>query len=201
MKIVIKNSNNNILLKKRKKKISRLSQTHCSRLGLNLWPSSFLPTYLEQRTRLGFFGHKSGRSWNTKLLKITVIKTISLPNCSTIKCMSSHKYYVSCNCVLIDGWYAEKRSPKNGPLEKKSPEKWFPEKTIPWKMVPGKMSSNLFFVKRLLGNLNDFFIFTDWFHYTHANMFDFHLTIRHAPNRRIIKESRKFCCLSSFWFP
>ena len=46
MKIVIKNSNNNMLLKKRKKKISRLSQTHCSRLGLNLRPSSFLPTYL-----------------------------------------------------------------------------------------------------------------------------------------------------------
>ena len=45
MQIVIKNSNNNILLKKRKKN-SRPSQTHCSRLGLNLRPSSFLPTYL-----------------------------------------------------------------------------------------------------------------------------------------------------------
>ena len=46
MKIVINNSNNNKLLLKKGKKISRLSQTHCSRLGLNLRPSSFLPTYL-----------------------------------------------------------------------------------------------------------------------------------------------------------
>ena len=45
--IVIKNSNNNILLKKRKKKIfGTVPKTHCSRLGLNLRPSSFLPTYL-----------------------------------------------------------------------------------------------------------------------------------------------------------
>ena len=47
MNIVIKNSNNNILLKKRKKKFfETVSKTHCSRLGLNLRPSSFLPTYL-----------------------------------------------------------------------------------------------------------------------------------------------------------
>ena len=46
MNIVIKDSNNNILLKKKEKKISRLSQTHCSRLGSNLRLSSFLPTYL-----------------------------------------------------------------------------------------------------------------------------------------------------------
>ena len=29
----------------------------------------------------------------------------------------------------------------------------------------------------MLGNLNDFFIFIDWLHYTHKNMFDVFLTI------------------------
>ena len=46
MNIVIKNSNNNILLKKGKKNFGTLPKTHCSRLGLNLRPSIFLPTYL-----------------------------------------------------------------------------------------------------------------------------------------------------------
>ena len=47
MNIVIKNSNNNILLKKKETKNSgTVPKTHCSRLGLNLRPSSFLPTYL-----------------------------------------------------------------------------------------------------------------------------------------------------------
>ena len=46
MYIVIKNSNNIILLKKREKKFGSVPKTHCSRLDLNLRPSSFLPTYL-----------------------------------------------------------------------------------------------------------------------------------------------------------
>ena len=46
MNLVIKNSNNNILLKKKKKNFGTVPKTHCSRLDLNLRPSSFLPTYL-----------------------------------------------------------------------------------------------------------------------------------------------------------
>ena len=49
MNIVIKNSNNNnnILLKKNENKnFGNVPKTHCSRLDLNLRPSSFLPTYL-----------------------------------------------------------------------------------------------------------------------------------------------------------
>ena len=67
---------------------------------------------------------------------------------------------------------------------KKSPERRSPEK------CPQKLSS----VKRMLENLNDFFIFMDWFHQTHKKMFDIHLTILHAPNCRTLKESRKVCC-------
>ena len=37
----------------------------------------------------------------------------------------------------------------------------------------------LFSVKRMLGNLNDFFIFIDWFHYTHKKMFDVYVMILH----------------------
>ena len=46
MNLVIKNSNNNILLKKKEKNFETVPKTHCSRLDLNLRPSSFLPTYL-----------------------------------------------------------------------------------------------------------------------------------------------------------
>ena len=47
---------------------------------------------------------------------------------------------------------------------------------VPWKNDLQK----LFSVKKMLGNLNDFFIFIDWFHYTHKKMFDVHLTILQA---------------------
>ena len=48
MNIVIKSSNNyNIFLKKKEKKnFGTAPKTHCSKLDLNLRPSSFLPTYL-----------------------------------------------------------------------------------------------------------------------------------------------------------
>ena len=61
---------------------------------------------------------------------------------------------------------------KNGPLENWYPEKWSPEK------CPSSL----------------FFIFIDWFHYTHKKMFDVHLTILHSPNCRTLKNSRKVCC-------
>ena len=70
-----------------------------------------------------------------------------------------------------------------------------PRKNGPWKIGPRKnILQKLFSAKRILGNLNVFFIFTDWFHYTHKKMFDVHLTILHAPNCRTLKESRKVCC-------
>ena len=37
----------------------------------------------------------------------------------------------------------------------------------------------LFSVKTMLGNLNDFFLFINWFHYTHKKMFDVYITILH----------------------
>ena len=52
-------------------------------------------------------------------------------------------------------------------------------------MVPGKnwarkkVLQKLFPVERMIGNLNDFFIFIDWLHYTHKKMFDVYLTILH----------------------
>ena len=52
----------------------------------------------------------------------------------------------------------------------------------------------LFFDKKILGNLNEFFIFINWFHYTNKKMFDVHLKILHAPNCRTLNESRKVCC-------
>ena len=71
MKIVIKNSNNNILLKKTKTKISRLSQTHCSRLGLNLRPSNFLPTYLPNYlTRPNDLGYPTIRVFRCFLMQL-----------------------------------------------------------------------------------------------------------------------------------
>ena len=71
------------------------------------------------------------------------------------------------------------------------PRKMVPRKMVPGKMVPGKngprkigprknLLKKLFSVKRMLGNLNDFFIFINWFHY--------------VPNCRTLKESRKICC-------
>ena len=61
---------------------------------------------------------------------------------------------------------------------------------VPGKMVPGKNGprkngprknflQKLFSVKRMLGNFNDFFIFINWFHYTHKEMFDAYVTILH----------------------
>ena len=82
-------------------------------------------------------------------------------------------------------WYAEKWSP----------EKWFPGKMVPGKMVrekngprkngPRKIGpwknvlQKLFSVQRMLGNLNDFLIFINCFHYTHKKMFDVYVTILH----------------------
>ena len=69
-----------------------------------------------------------------------------------------------------------------------------PGKMVPWKNGPWKnVLQKLFSVKKMLGNLNDFLIFIDWFHYTHKKMFDVHLTILHVTNRRTLKESRKVC--------
>ena len=69
-----------------------------------------------------------------------------------------------------------------------------PGKNGPWKKGSLKnVLRKLLSVKRLLGNLNDFFIFIDWFHYTHTKMFDVHLTILHAPNCKTRKEFRKVC--------
>ena len=56
--------------------------------------------------------------------------------------------------------------------------KMVPRKNGPRKMGPRKnILQKLFPIKRMLGHLNDFFIFIDWFHYTHKKMFDFYLTI------------------------
>ena len=63
-------------------------------------------------------------------------------------------------------------------------------KNGPWKMVPGKngprkigpsknVLQKLFPVKRMLGNLNDFFIFIDLLHCTHKKIIDVYLTILH----------------------
>ena len=91
--------------------------------------------------------------------------------------------------------YPGKRSPKKWSPGKKSMDKKSPEKWYLGIKVPGKNGlKKLFSVKRMLVNLNNFFIFIDWFHYTHKNMFDVHLTILHAPNCRTLKESRNVCC-------
>ena len=78
---------------------------------------------------------------------------------------------------------------KNGP-RKNGPRKIGSRKNGPRKISPRKIGSRkngprknvlqkLFSVKRMLGNLNDFFIFINWFHYTHKNMFDVYDTILH----------------------
>ena len=63
---------------------------------------------------------------------------------------------------------------KNGRL-KNGPRKIGPQKNGPRKNVLQK----LFSVKRMLGNLNHFFIFINWFHDTHKKMLDVHVTILH----------------------
>ena len=101
-----------------------------------------------------------------------------------------------CGCVLRNGVVRrrEKWSPgkwsrkmvpgknglrKNGPREKWSPGKMVSGKMVPGKIVPGKIVpgkngprknvlQKLFSVKRMVGNLNDFFIFIDSFHCTHT---------------------------------
>ena len=73
-----------------------------------------------------------------------------------------------------------------------------PGKKNYWKNDPRKIVSRknvlqkLFSVKRMLGNLNAFYISIDWFHYTHKKTFDAHLTILHARNCRTLKESSVF---------
>ena len=74
------------------------------------------------------------------------------------------------------------------------PGKWSPENWSSEKWSPEKCPLKLLSVKRMLGNLNDFFIYFDWFYYTHKKVFDVHLTILHAPNCRTLKRSRKVCC-------
>ena len=96
----------------------------------------------------------------------------------------------------IEKWPKAADSPLLGKLKDKiGPRKIDPRKNGPRTMRPRKnVLQKLFYVKKMLGNLNDFFIFIDWFHYTHKKMFDVHVTILHAPNCRTLKESRKVCC-------
>ena len=95
----------------------------------------------------------------------------------------------------VSGKKSPERSSKKWSLEKCSPKKWSPEKWPLKEWSPENYLKKWFSVKRMLGNLKDFFIFIDWFHYTHRKMFDIHLTIIHAPNCKTLKESRKVCCL------
>ena len=68
---------------------------------------------------------------------------------------------------------------KNGP-RKIGPRKNGTRKIGPRKNDPRKNFLQKFFsVKRMLGNLNEFFIFINWFHYTHKKMFDAYVTILH----------------------
>ena len=85
--------------------------------------------------------------------------------------------------------YAEKWSTQMV-LGKKNPQ------MVLGKLVPGNMSfKNCSPSKGCLKIWTTFFIFIDWFHYTHKNMFDGHvLTILHAPYCRTLKESRKDYC-------
>ena len=67
------------------------------------------------------------------------------------------------------------------------PGKMVPEILVRGKMVPGKISFKI--VLRRKNARNDFFIFIDWFHYTHI-----YKDVWRSPNCRILKESRKVCC-------
>ena len=111
----------------------------------------------------------------------------------------------------------EKWSPeKNGTLEKRS-SKQNPRKKGPRKNGlrtkgfrrngPRRNHSRknvlkkLFFVERMLGNSNDFFIIIDRLYYTHIKMFDVNLAILYAPNCRTLNESSKVCCRALGLFP
>ena len=75
----------------------------------------------------------------------------------------------------------EKNPLNNGPRKKWSPGKMVPKNWSPNYSSPEKCPLKLFCVKRMLGNLNDFFIYFDWFYYTQKKMFNVHLKILHAP--------------------
>ena len=82
---------------------------------------------------------------------------------------------------------------KNGPW-KIGPWKNGPRKIGPWKNGPRKyVLQKLFSVNGMLGNLNDFFIFINWFHYTHKDVWRLRHDPAYAPNCRTLKESRKIC--------
>ena len=73
---------------------------------------------------------------------------------------------------------------KNGPREngprKNGTRKIGPRKNGLPKIDPRKnVLKKLFSVKKMLGNLNDFFIFINWFHYTHKKIFDVYVPILH----------------------
>ena len=73
---------------------------------------------------------------------------------------------------------------KNGSREKWSPENWSPENVL----------QKFFSIKRKLRNWNDVFYFYRLAPLHTKKPFDVHLTILHARNCRILKESRKICC-------
>ena len=104
---------------------------------------------------------------------------------------------------------------KNSPLEKRSPDEKSPQSCSPGKKVYEKkirrkndprkkgLRKNgprknvlkiMVFRQKNTRNLTDFFIFIDWFHYTHETMFDVYLTILHALHCGTLKESRKVRC-------
>ena len=80
-------------------------------------------------------------------------------------------------------------------LGKNPPRKNRPRRIGRWKNGSRKnVLQKLFSIKRMLGSLNDFFIFIDGFPFIHKKTFDVHLTILHAPNCTPLKKSRKVCC-------
>ena len=106
-------------------------------------------------------------------------------------------------------------SRKNDPRDKWSPEEWSrinvrrkighrkigPRKNGPWKNSPRKIGlrknvlQKLFSVKRMLGNLNDFFYFCRWILlHTQKDVWRLRHDPTYAPNCRTLKESRKVCC-------
>ena len=75
---------------------------------------------------------------------------------------------------------ARKNGPRKNGLRKNGPRKIGPRKNGSRKIGARKnVLPKLFSVERMLGNLNDFFIFINWFHYTHKKMFDVYVTILH----------------------
>ena len=74
--------------------------------------------------------------------------------------------------------YPRKIGPRKISSRKIGPRENGPRKIGPWKIGPRKnVLQKLFSVKRMLGNLMDFFIFINWLHYTHKKMFDVYVTI------------------------